>query len=161
MTIAIAAILQESNTFSPVKTHYEDFSPVFGSEALERHRGKATEMGGFIDVLSAARVPVAPVCAAWAITAGRMVRRDFDRLAGEFEEGLARVRRPTALLIAMHGAQTAEGVDDVEGALLARARQVLGKGCAHRGHPRSARQRHPRHGGKRHRSRGVSHVPPR
>jgi len=127
MTVAIAGILQESNTFSPVKTRYQDFSPVFGEAALERHRGKATEMGGFIDVLSAARGRVAPVCAAWAITAGRMVRREFDRLAGEFEEHLARVRRPTALLVGMHGAQTAEGVDDVEGALLARARRVLGQ----------------------------------
>jgi len=127
MTVAIAAILQESNTFSPVKTRYGDFSPVFGDAVLERHRGKATEMGGFIDVLSAAHVRVAPVCAAWAITAGRMLRRDFERLAREFEERLAQVWRPTALLIAMHGAQTAEGVDDVEGALLARARRVLGE----------------------------------
>jgi microcystin degradation protein MlrC len=126
MTVAIAGILQESNTFSPVKTRYQDFSPVFGEAALERHRGKATEMGGFIDVLSAARVRMAPVCAAWAITAGRMVRRDYERLAGEFERHLARVRRPTALLLAMHGAQTAEGVDDVEGSLLAIARRVLG-----------------------------------
>ena len=127
MTVAIAAILQESNAFSPVKTRYQDFSPVFGGAALERHRGRATEMGGFIDVLSAARVRMAPVCAAWAITAGRMVRKDYDQLAGEFERHLTRVRRPTALLFAMHGAQTAEGVDDVESALLARARRVLGE----------------------------------
>jgi len=126
MTVAIAGILQESNTFSPVKTRYQDFSPVFGEAALERHRGKATEMGGFIEVLSAARVRIAPVCAAWAITAGRMIRTDYDRLAGEFARHLARVRRPTALLFAMHGAQTAEGVDDVEGALLTIARGVLG-----------------------------------
>ena len=51
MKIAIASILQESNTFSPVRTRYEDFSPVFGSEVLLRHEGKLTEMGGFIDVL--------------------------------------------------------------------------------------------------------------
>ncbi len=127
MTVAIAGILPERKTFSPVKTRYQDFSPVFGAAALERHRGKATEMGGFIDVLSAARVRVAPVCAAWAITAGRMMRGDCERLACEFEERLAEVRRPTALLMAMHGAQTADGVDDVEGELLARARRVLGE----------------------------------
>ena len=126
MTVAIAAILQESNTFSPVTTRYQDFSPVFGEAALERHRGKATEMGGFIDALTAARMPIAPVCAAWAITAGRMIREDFDRLARGFERQLARVRKPDALLLALHGAQTAEGVDDVAGALLASARRVLG-----------------------------------
>lgn len=126
MPVAIAGIVQESNTFSPVKTRYEDFAPAFGAAVLERHRGKATEVGGFIKVLEDARVRMAPVCAGWAVTAGRMLRRDFRRLADEFTAQLARVSRPDGLLLALHGAQTAEGVDDVEGALLSRARQVLG-----------------------------------
>ncbi|MCI0621655.1 MAG: M81 family metallopeptidase [Acidobacteria bacterium] len=46
MKTAIASIMQESNTFSPVFTHYEDFSPVFGREAFLRHEGKLTGMGG-------------------------------------------------------------------------------------------------------------------
>ena len=36
MKIAIASILQESNTISPVMTRYEDYSPVFGEAARER-----------------------------------------------------------------------------------------------------------------------------
>lgn len=126
MPVAIAGIVQESNTFSPVKTRYEDFGPVFGPAVLERHRGKATEIGGFMRVLEDARIRMAPVCAGWAVTAGRMVRHDFRRLADEFTAQLGRVSRPDGLLLALHGAQTADGVDDVEGALLRRARQVLG-----------------------------------
>ena len=118
-------MLQESNTFSPVYTRYEDFTPVFGKAVLERHRGKLTEMGGFLDVLDRAKVEIAPVCAAWAITANRLVRADFEKLAGEFDEGL-RKARPDALLLAMHGAQTAEGEDDVEGFVLSVARKALG-----------------------------------
>jgi microcystin degradation protein MlrC len=125
VNIAIASILQESNTFSPVATRYEDFSPVFGKEVLRRHEGKLTEMGGFIAVLQEAGVPVRPVCAAWAITANRLIKPDFDRLAVEFEIALRRAR-PDALLLAMHGAQTAAGEDDVEGHILERARAVLG-----------------------------------
>ncbi len=83
-------------------------------------------MGGFIHVLSAARVHIAPVGAAWAVTAGRMMGSDCDRLAGEFTAGLRQIGRPEALLQAMHGAQTAQGIDDVEGLFLVRARQVLG-----------------------------------
>ena len=45
MRIAIASMLQESNTFSPVATHYDDFAPVFGRNVLLRHEGKLTEMG--------------------------------------------------------------------------------------------------------------------
>ncbi len=118
-------MLQESNTFSPVKTHYEDFSPVFGEAVLERHRGKLTEMGGFIDILSEACVPIAPVAAAWAITAGRMIRADFDRLVSQIVEGLA-TARPDCVLLALHGAQCVERQDDAEGYLLARVRAALG-----------------------------------
>ncbi len=125
MNIAIASILQESNTFSPVATYYEDFNPVFGAAALRRHAGKLTEMGGFIEILRAEGAEIRPVCAAWAITANRTVRADFERLVTGFEKNL-KAARPEALLLAMHGAQTAEGEDDVEGYVLQRARAVLG-----------------------------------
>jgi len=118
-------MLQESNTFSPVYTHYDDFTPVYGKAVLERHRGKLTEMGGFLDVLDRQKMEVAPICAAWAITANRLLRPDFDRLLQQLEAGLAKAK-PDALLLAMHGAQTAEGEDDVEGAVLTIARRVLG-----------------------------------
>lgn len=125
MKIAIASILQESNTFSPVATRYEDFSPAFGKDAFRRHEGKLTEMGGFIDILQKSKVEILPLCAAWAITANRLIRADFHRLVAEFEEKL-RKANPDALLIAMHGAQTAVGEDDVEGFVLERARKILG-----------------------------------
>src|SRR3954452_12847073 len=123
-------MLQESNTFSPVFTRYQDFTPVFGKAVLDRHRGKLTEMGGFLDVLDRtvldrARVDVAPVCAAWAITANRLVRPDFEKLLSAFDQGL-RKARPDALLLAMHGAQTADGEDDVEGCVVSIARNILG-----------------------------------
>lgn len=124
MKIAIASILQESNTFSPVKTTYDDFAPVFGEDARQRHAGKLTEMGGFLDVLSPNQV--APVCAAWAITANRLKRGDFARLLREFEATLRKHADADGMLLAMHGAQTAKGCDDVEGHLLGVARDVLG-----------------------------------
>jgi microcystin degradation protein MlrC len=125
-SIAIASMLQEANTFSPVMTRYEDFTPVFGQAALERHRGKMTEMGGFIEVLTKARKQIAPVCAAWAITANRLLRADFERLVNDFRSHLATAGRLEGLLLAMHGAQTAEGADDVEGHVLGCAREILG-----------------------------------
>ena len=126
MRIAIASIMQESNTFSAVGTRYEDFSPVFGQDALERHRGKLTEMGGFLSVLDESGHTVAPVCAAWAITANRTRCADFTRLADGFSTHLTAAGNPDGLLLAMHGAQTAEGWDDVEGYILGRAREILG-----------------------------------
>ena len=127
MKIAIASILQESNTFSPVSTHYADFAPVYGEAARQRHQGKLTEMGGFLNVLTEAQTEIQPLCAAWAITANRLVRADFERLADAFATRLRRAK-PDALLLALHGAQTAEGEDDVAGLLLERARGILGAG---------------------------------
>ncbi|MEZ5354088.1 MAG: M81 family metallopeptidase [Bryobacteraceae bacterium] len=126
--IAIASILQEANTFSPVATRYEDFSPVFGEQARRRHQRKLTEMGGFLDVLDrqGKRVETAPVCAAWAITANRCLGGDFARLMDEFARALRAHADADALLLAMHGAQTAAGVDDVEGHVLGLAREILG-----------------------------------
>jgi len=125
MRIAIASILQESNTFSPVATRYEDFSPVLGTDALKRHDGKLTEMGGFLDILRKSKADIVPLCAAWAITANRLDRLGFQRLSREFEKRL-RDSAADALLMAMHGAQTAEGEDDVEGFLMLQARAILG-----------------------------------
>ena len=95
LRIAIASILQESNTFSPVNTRYADFNPVFGRDASVRHEGKLTEMGGFIHVLKKARVEIVPVCAAWAITANRLVRPDFERLTKTNSKTISAARRPT------------------------------------------------------------------
>jgi microcystin degradation protein MlrC len=125
LSIAIGSILQESTTFSPVMTRYEDFSPVFGQQARARHESKLTEMGGFIDVLSKAGTEIAPVCAAWAITANRLNRPGYEMLTSSFERQLRR-SKADALLLAMHGAQTAIREDDVEGAVLEIARRILG-----------------------------------
>ena len=126
MRIAVASIIQESNTFSPVETRFEDFSPVFGQEALARHEGHATEMGGFVEVLRESNCAIQPICAAWAITAGPTRRADFEKLSRLFEEEMARSGRPDALLLALHGAQVAEGIDDASGHLLQAARRVWG-----------------------------------
>jgi len=126
MPVAIASIMQESNSFSPVAARYEDFSPVFGRAALDKHRGKLTEMGGFIDVLEERGVPLRPICSAWAITAGPMLSEDFLRLADEFEKGLAAAKGVEGLLLSLHGAMIAQCADDAEGHLLEGARRVLG-----------------------------------
>ncbi len=119
--------MQETNTFSPVWSRYEDFEPLFGAAALERHRGKLTELGGFLHGLVAAGVEPAPVGTAWANSANRLVRADYERLSGEFLARLAEGPDPDALLFALHGAQAAEGEDDVAGYLLGECRRILGR----------------------------------
>jgi microcystin degradation protein MlrC len=126
MAIAVASFVQESNDFSPVKTRYEDFNLAWGKAALRRHQDAFTELGGFLKVLSAERRKVEALCAGWAVTAGSIRRQDYKRLATEFRTSLSSVSRPEALLIALHGGQTAESVPDVAGDFLLTARKLLG-----------------------------------
>jgi microcystin degradation protein MlrC len=126
MAIAVASIVQESNDFSPLKTRYEDFGLVFKEDVIRRHEGAFTEMGGFLSVLCQARRKVEPLCSGWAVTAGRMLRADYHRLAHAYLHKLASVARPQGLLLALHGAQTAQSTDDVAGHLLSASRKILG-----------------------------------
>jgi microcystin degradation protein MlrC len=126
MAIAVASIVQESNDFSPLKTRYEEFGLVFEEDVMRRHEGAFTEMGGFLSVLSQARRKVEPLCSGWAVTAGRMLRADYQRLARAYLQKLASVAPPQGLLLALHGAQTAHATDDVAGHLLSASRKILG-----------------------------------
>jgi microcystin degradation protein MlrC len=126
MTVAVASIVQESNDFSPLRTHYEDLDFVFGKAVVERHQNALTEMGGFLSVLSQTRRKTIPLCAGWAVSGGRMLSRDFRRIRDEFTRQLMNLQRPEALLLALHGAQTADSEPDIAGALLAIARARLG-----------------------------------
>jgi microcystin degradation protein MlrC len=124
--VAIAGLIQESNTFSPVLTRYSGLSPVYGPGVLARHQGKLTEVGGFLDVLQAEPVEIVPVSAAWAVTAGRVVRKDLERLLARMLRELRSAGKLDGILVALHGAQTAEGIDDVEGYVLRQLRELVG-----------------------------------
>ena len=126
MQIAVASLMQESNTFSPVASRYEDFEPIYGQAALDKHRGKRTELGGFLDELAEAGAGAVPIGSAWAITANRLSRDGFERLSGEFLDRIAAAAHADALLVSLHGAQAAEGEDDVAGYLLTQCRRILG-----------------------------------
>jgi microcystin degradation protein MlrC len=126
MAIALASIVQESNDFSPLKTRYENFELAFDNDVLRRHDGALTEMGGFLSVLRGTRRKTKPLCSGWAVTGGRMRRADYQRLSNAFLQRLSRINRPEGLLLALHGAQTAESSDDVAGDLLSASREILG-----------------------------------
>lgn len=124
--IAIASLIQESNTFSPVPTRYADMSPVFGDNVIQRHKGKMTEVGGFLDVLLAADVEKVPISAAWAVTSGRVLRKDLEKLTTQMKRTLQAAGKLDGMLLALHGAQCAEGIDDAEGFVLSAMREIIG-----------------------------------
>ena len=130
MRIAIGQIWHETNTFSPHLTGLPDFERgglFLGDAVLTEMRGMG-EVGGFLEAIeqSGREVELVPILRAWAMPGGRLTDEAFRWLFERLITGLTDAGPLDAVLLALHGASAAEGVDDVEGHLLEAARVVVG-----------------------------------
>ena len=127
--VVTAALLHEANTFSPRATTMADFERGGfwrGAAALDRTRGINVEMAGFQEVAAREGWALLPLLSAHAQPAGRVDRPVCDALHGELLDGLRAAGPVDAVLLALHGAMAAEGLDDPDGDLLAAARALVG-----------------------------------
>ncbi len=127
--ILVAECKQESSSFNPVSSHYEDFRIAAGDEVLARHRGVRSEMAGALAVFGENRgVQVVPAYSARSITSGgELDAAGFDRIAREFLDRVRAAGPVDAAYYSLHGAMVAESEDDTEGYLLAETRKILGE----------------------------------
>ena len=125
MRIGIGYLLQETNTFSPVETRWDDFGLVESGDVVDRWAGTQTEIGGFLDVLGDARHDVVPLFAGWAMTAGRLSAATFEGLLAMIVRRLEAGGPLDGLLLALHGSMSAHGTDDCDGRIVEAARRVL------------------------------------
>ena len=130
MRVAVIHIGQETNDFNPVPTTLEGFRQFGiyeGDELLDRMAGRG-QVGGMVDAVAATGMNVdwVPIISAWAMAGGRIdteSRLFFEERIGSLLRAAGRI---DALVAHLHGACSAEGVDDVEGAQLGIVRAVLG-----------------------------------
>src|SRR6476469_1017564 len=115
MRIGVGYLLQETNTFSPLKSRLAHFHPVSGRACIDRWSGSKTEIGGFLDTLAASGHDIVPLFAGWAITEGPIESPEFAQMRAWIAGEITAAGRLDALLIALHGAMCAEGTDDCEG----------------------------------------------
>ena len=130
MRVALIHIGQETNDFNPVPTtlrDYESFGIVEGAAIAETFRGVG-EIGGFLDAIKKSGQPieVLPIVRGWAVAGGRITRHAYQFFEQKIRLGLQAVGHIDALSLQLHGACSAEGLDDVEGAQLETCRAVLG-----------------------------------
>ena len=127
--IAIAECKQEVSTFNPAPSRYEDFRTARGQAVVDYHRTVREEIGGALSVFDAAdNVELAPAFAVSSNTSGGVLAADsFERLSGEFLNGLAEASKVDAAYFCLHGAMQAENENDPEGYLLQEARRILGE----------------------------------
>ncbi len=127
--ILVAECKQESSSFNPVRSHYEDFSVAAGENVVRRHHGVGSEMAGALHIFAdRADIEIVPTYSARAITSGgRLGASDFDRIAREFLDTIRAAPPVDAVYFSLHGAMEAENEHDTEGFLLAETRKILGE----------------------------------
>ena len=132
MRIALIHIGQETNDFNPVLTTLRDFESfgIFeGAQILQQLRGIG-QVGGHLQAVeeSGLDVETVPIVRAWATAGGRVERSCFELFQRKIADGLRAAGRVDGLALQLHGACSAEGIDDVEGEQVALCRQILGPG---------------------------------
>lgn len=129
MRIAIGQIAHETNTFRAGVTGVERFQAdtwQTGEEILEKHRGVRDFLGGMIAAGDELGIEIVPTFAASAEPSATIARDAYDTMRDELLAGLRAAGQIDAICLALHGAGSAEGIDDVEGTLLAEVREVVG-----------------------------------
>ena len=123
--VIIAEWKQETATFNPVLTCYDDFRIHRGADVLAAYASTKTELAGAMEVFGPEDVEVEPTIAAAAVSGGPVAAADFERLLVELLEAAHGHRDVDGLYLCFHGAMAGEAEDDPEGRLLAELRGMF------------------------------------
>ena len=130
MRIIIGAISHETSTFTPVPTTRESYGERFGllrgAQILETFRDSNTPIGGFIAGADAHGFELIPTILAEPHPSGPTPRSLFDEILAELLAGIRSAGAIDGILLELHGAMVAEGVDDGEGHVPEAVRRLVG-----------------------------------
>jgi len=133
MRIAVGGFQHETNTFAPSKAGFERFAtgegwpPLsVGVEIADRLADANIPAAGAIRALHDAGHRTLGLAWAAANPSAQVTRDAFERIAGEIVARLEAAGAVDGVYLDLHGAMVTEHLDDGEGELLARVRQVVG-----------------------------------
>ncbi len=129
MKIVVALIQHETNTFSSLPTPYEAFAgttglscPPSGDQAAAAYGKTDMAFGAFLELGETEGAEIVIPTAACAEPSGPVSNEAFERIADRVCEGVA--DGCDAVMLDLHGAMVTESLDDGEGELLRRIRQI-------------------------------------
>jgi microcystin degradation protein MlrC len=124
--VGIIGLEHETNTFRSASTPFSAFTITRGDELLAE-RGRRTYAGGMFDGIDSIGAEAVPLVIAGAQPSGAIAADAYAALKAEL---LTAVRNTTldALVVQLHGAGVAEGVDDIEADLGEALRDAVGPG---------------------------------
>ena len=125
MRLVVAAMLHETNTFSPIPTDVARFGQrnmLKGKEARDYFKGTNTAIAAFIDQAEEARADMTIPMTASAVPSGKVSDEAYRIMSDAICEAID--KGCDAALLDLHGAMVTESFEDGEGTLLARIRKA-------------------------------------
>jgi len=126
--IALAQIIQESNTFVPFSTTLDHFSAQYirrGYEVFDHLGDAKIELTGMLSVINAAGADPIPLLSTHGSCGGPLTRKCFDTLLDYLKKELSEVLPVDGMLLALHGSMAAEDEEDCESEILENVRELL------------------------------------
>src|SRR5258705_2512881 len=132
--IAVGGFLHETNTLAPTKATYDAFvhgggwpRMEVGANVLKTLRRINVGMAGFIEGAEAEGWELVTTIFTAATPSAHVTQDAYERIAKVMIDGTASAGRLDAVYLDLHGAMVTEHLDDGEGEILARVRQMIGK----------------------------------
>lgn len=117
--------MQESNSFAPSLALREEFDVHWREDILQQYQGTNSEVGGFLDGCVERGWQAVPLFTARATSGGALSRDCFEGLLGDLLETV-RAGEFDALLLALHGAMSAEHLPSGDAEIVSRLRAEVG-----------------------------------
>jgi len=129
MRVFCASVATETNTFSPLRTDFSDFSQSFYA-APGTHPETPTLCSAVFPALrkraKAGEIELIEGTATWAEPGGLVNSRTWARLHDEVLDQLHAAMPVDAVVLGLHGAMIADGCVDCEGVLIQAVREIVG-----------------------------------
>jgi microcystin degradation protein MlrC len=127
--VLAALIKHETNGFNRIVTTLEDFRSAglrLGDDVGRFYRSTRLEMGGFLAAAEEEGWELLHPVAAFANPSGLVADEAFETLVSHLTDGLRAAGRLDGVLLALHGSMVTQSLEDPEGEILRRVREVVG-----------------------------------
>lgn len=129
MRVAIGGISHETNTFCRGESTLDNFRErewAEGQEILGHNRGVRSYVGGIMDAAERLGIELVPTFFASATPSATIAADAYNTMLGKLLDTLRAAGEVDAVCLTLHGAGVAAGVDDIEGDIIQRVRELVG-----------------------------------
>ena len=129
--IFLCGIHQETASFNPIPSTMETYTSYVyqatGEELIAQNRGKATCLGGMVDVAEKYGYPLCGSANMFACSGGAVQQSVVDAFLAQTLADLKAAMPVGAVLVSLHGATQSDASDDVCGDVLTAIREAVGE----------------------------------